>query len=328
MATIPDLKNLELSVTDFGPIAKAKIDLRPLTVFVGPSNTGKSYMAVLIYALHQFFSNLSRRRMMQLQALICRNMIFQIFLLGRKKRFPDLETNEHEESCLIELPESIAVLIHTSLKNVAHLSEDLENEIARCFGVGKTKNLVRHPGNGKTTFSLLHNISREAGQNDPLGYTVTVTEQRTKIDALIPNTMPLKMDIEDLSALLWNWNADWLIELENFGLRKIGSTEVANWNVDWLAELKNEGEDEKAKHALIELLRILASDIISEIVGPLSHPAYNLPADRAGVMHAHQVAVRGLIASASRVALRRDRQCQYFPEFSATFWKNWWLWPL
>ena len=48
--------HLELSVRDFGPIASADIDLRPMTVFVGPSNTGKSYLAILIYALHQFFA--------------------------------------------------------------------------------------------------------------------------------------------------------------------------------------------------------------------------------------------------------------------------------
>lgn len=313
MATTPDSQNLELSVTDFGPIAKAKIDLRPLTVFVGSSNTGKSYMAVLIYALHQFFSAYSGRkdfesfsRVKQHQSLdLSEHDISNIFAWAQET-LPDLETNEHEESCLIELPESIAVLIHTSLNNVAHLSEDLENEIARCFGVGKTKNLVRHPGNGKTTFSLLHNISGAAGQNDPLGYTVTVTEQRTKIDALIPNTMPLQMDIEDLSALLWNWNADWLTEMENMELRKLGSAKAANWNVDWLAEMKNKGEDETAKLALIELLRILADSIALSIVGPLVHPAYYLPADRAGVMHAHQVAVRGLIASASRIGLRRE----------------------
>ena len=48
-------ETLELEVANFGPIARAKIDLRPLTVFVGPSNTGKSYLAILIYALHRFF---------------------------------------------------------------------------------------------------------------------------------------------------------------------------------------------------------------------------------------------------------------------------------
>ena len=50
-------KPIELEVTNFGPIVEAKIDLRPLTVFVGPSNTGKSYLAILIYALHRCFSS-------------------------------------------------------------------------------------------------------------------------------------------------------------------------------------------------------------------------------------------------------------------------------
>ena len=44
-----------LRVRDFGPIAEADVTLRPLTVFVGPSNTGKSYLATLIYALHRCF---------------------------------------------------------------------------------------------------------------------------------------------------------------------------------------------------------------------------------------------------------------------------------
>ncbi len=48
---------LELDVTDFRPTSRAKVDLRPLTVLVGPSNTGKSYLSILIYALHSFFHN-------------------------------------------------------------------------------------------------------------------------------------------------------------------------------------------------------------------------------------------------------------------------------
>ena len=52
----------ELEVSNFGPIVEAKIDLRPLTVFVGPSNTGKSYLAILIYALHRFFSGFKENR--------------------------------------------------------------------------------------------------------------------------------------------------------------------------------------------------------------------------------------------------------------------------
>ena len=40
-----------IEVKDFGPIAEGAVDLKPLTVFIGPNNSGKSYMALLVYAL-------------------------------------------------------------------------------------------------------------------------------------------------------------------------------------------------------------------------------------------------------------------------------------
>ena len=43
--------NMQLEVSHFGPITKGKVCMKPLTIFVGPSNTGKSYMALLIYTL-------------------------------------------------------------------------------------------------------------------------------------------------------------------------------------------------------------------------------------------------------------------------------------
>ena len=49
-----------INVKNFGPIEAAEIDLRPLTVFVGESNTGKTYLAALTYALHQRFWGFSQ----------------------------------------------------------------------------------------------------------------------------------------------------------------------------------------------------------------------------------------------------------------------------
>jgi len=43
--------SVSIKVNNFGPISEAKVDLRPLTVLVGHSNTGKSYFATVIYAL-------------------------------------------------------------------------------------------------------------------------------------------------------------------------------------------------------------------------------------------------------------------------------------
>ena len=51
--------NVEIAVRNFGPIAEATIDLCPLTVFIGPSNTGKTYFSTLIYALHNVFDGFS-----------------------------------------------------------------------------------------------------------------------------------------------------------------------------------------------------------------------------------------------------------------------------
>ncbi len=42
---------MKLTVKNFGPIKSAKVDIKPMTVFVGHSNTGKSYLAILIYTI-------------------------------------------------------------------------------------------------------------------------------------------------------------------------------------------------------------------------------------------------------------------------------------
>jgi len=48
--TQPEFK-LSIGIKDFGPINSGKIDLKPLTIFIGPNNSGKSYAAVLINAI-------------------------------------------------------------------------------------------------------------------------------------------------------------------------------------------------------------------------------------------------------------------------------------
>ena len=42
---------LGLDIRDFGPIERASVRLRPLTVFIGPNNSGKSYAARLLHSV-------------------------------------------------------------------------------------------------------------------------------------------------------------------------------------------------------------------------------------------------------------------------------------
>jgi predicted ATPase len=43
--------DMEIQIEDFGPISSGKITLKPLTVFIGPNNSGKSYAAMLMYSV-------------------------------------------------------------------------------------------------------------------------------------------------------------------------------------------------------------------------------------------------------------------------------------
>ena len=69
-----------------------------------------------------------------------------------------------------------------------------------------------------------------------------------------------------------------------------------------LAEFQS--EEERRKDAAVTALAVIATDCVFAMVDPLSRRAFYLPANRAGVMHAHQVVVRALIAGASRTAIR------------------------
>ena len=49
---------MKLTVKNFGPIREARnIDISPMTIFVGRSNTGKSYLAMLIYSIFKVFTD-------------------------------------------------------------------------------------------------------------------------------------------------------------------------------------------------------------------------------------------------------------------------------
>jgi AAA15 family ATPase/GTPase len=53
---MPEHRNLKVSVENFGPVREGEFELKPLTVFIGPNNSGKSYMALLVHAFSQALS--------------------------------------------------------------------------------------------------------------------------------------------------------------------------------------------------------------------------------------------------------------------------------
>ena len=134
-----------IEVADFGPIVRASVDVRPLTVFAGPSNTGKSYLAMLVYALHRCFGTPYRPG---------------FHPQGPTNWFADASVNPlpNEENLAARvaewwssggkeqrrpLPDELASATRTALEDLAGAEERLAGDVTRCFGVDDLGDLVR-----------------------------------------------------------------------------------------------------------------------------------------------------------------------------------------
>lgn len=130
--------NIHINVKDFGPIAAAEIDLRPLTIFVGESNTGKTYLSTLIYALHQHFEGIA-------QYPWADSVAYYFGIVHRSRdRYPQDQREALEQEMLeiiekLNTPErpfkysDLSQEIHTMLKSGLKDQDDFPNELIRCF---------------------------------------------------------------------------------------------------------------------------------------------------------------------------------------------------
>lgn len=284
MATSQD-RNLMLSVRDFGPIYSAEVELRPLTVFVGPSNTGKSYLAILIYALHKFFNGSKTKRPSDFyyrQNLFGKHEISDedIARLYDKAEQIFSQTQMDRLTEDFTLPDEIASLLRPLLSDVL-ISDVLSAEMMRCFGIDELRRFIRYGSRESAEIALLP-VSAQARYNSLYKFDI----KKATFTTSIPDTTPLQ----------------------------IGRNAFNEWY--HLRQNLSEGEladSERKKYLLDVLIYELFENIISSFANPMSQPAYYLPADRTGVMHAHKVVVGSLIQSASRAGLRPERA---LPELS------------
>ena len=130
--------NVEISVKNFGPIAEATINLHPLTVFVGPSNTGKTYFSTLTYALHGIFNGFS-----QLPGTSRQMNHFDFWNpLGKndeiRETLKKLNTI-NQPFKFSDLPQSVRIMLQSKIKD----PEILKDELKRCFDLNSVTELIR-----------------------------------------------------------------------------------------------------------------------------------------------------------------------------------------
>lgn len=303
--------SIELEVKNFGPIVEAKVDLRPFTLFVGPSNTGKSYLAVLIYALHRIFGAGHRfRRLRHITEGFggdfpvifgTRHGYRQLRRGGKSTKFleenleilfdwiiqtsPKGKKEKLSGKSQYPLPEKIASLIRRLrlFDPKDGSGNDASGEILRCFGVDSASQLIRIPGAKNAKVVLRRHVGEDVDCKEPFAYELHLGTSPS-FTASIPESNPLRI-ASGFTDSPWISLLSIIAEIRR---RQRESEGLFPWW--WLSRLMD------------ELLEI----IFPYVVGHVSRPAHYLPADRAGVMHVHRTVVSALVEQATSVGIRQE----------------------
>ena len=262
-----------IDVEHFGPIQRASVDVRPFTVFIGPSNTGKSYLAVLIYALHRSLD--MGYGWTQWPALGDR--LAHTTTTPGDQLLRDLATWAEEvsdEPPVRSPPRNVTEHIDAVVRDAKWLESALADELRRCFGADRLDVLARRPGTGvgaRVGFGGAGEAGRETARYE---FRFGTGDHR-----LSGHAFPIWSHWPDDGRLM-----DMLAQC---------TTVIP-------AEDDLSAEDFDAA----SFFRLIVAHLFRASIAPMRRRAYYLPADRTGVMHSHQVVVSTLIQGATTIGLR------------------------
>ena len=252
--------NFRIEVADFGPIQRGSVDLRPLTVFAGPSNTGKSYLALLVYALHQCFG---RTYLPQSHSLRPAYWFAGPMLQSLPnhdavaKRVADWFAGGSEAE-LEPLPAHLITALRPVLEQVPGAEQCLEQELRRCFGVGALDDLVRR-GSPESSAVITVQFPPELGR-EQCRYRFTLEPRRVAVSGQFGSLPRLSSE---------------LFEDQNLYAGFVNLDDIPF------------------------LLSAVLDALFQALIRPLIRNAYYLPADRTGVMHIHHLVMSALIGRAT-----------------------------
>ena len=289
----PDVR---IAVENFGPIKNGAVDLRPLTVFVGPSNTGKTYFSILIYALHRILFGFPRLPVVRyflpfsvLRYDYDRFPKMDTTVQGRELRaFLEKLSSDERSIRFHDLPKSVRNAIHLSLSHRELFQADLAEELMRCFDVESISDLAR--------------LSRHSNMMD-ISLSVSKEEKdlwHFRMEMSEPPDITAEGRIENMILFPEGWRGSEYIESLFSILRNIAESESGSiWN-----------------HQNIFNQFMLALANFHSIGGSNTH---YLPAARSGIMQSHRVIASSLVTRSTRASLERFPELPMFSGMMADF---------
>ncbi len=271
-------KSIQIGVRDFGPIADALVKLRPLTVFVGPSNTGKTYMSILVYALHKSLRGFQRLPVSH------PSLNYPYYLIGSNKPgdaspSEDTLTIDNELYALLtkigraavtysDLPQAVRDNVQAVLRDPERLGRDVELELKRCLDSRSNSDFIRAPS-ADHELGITLRVGEEG--RDLWSFRMSMSEGGTTVAG----------DIADVELMCWAAASD---DTKRARLREILARPRLLWSTSLLEMAADSPGDQgrihyfpAARSGIMQSHRVIASSFISRAAQGGLEPFPELP---------------------------------------------------
>ncbi len=165
-----------------------------MTVFVGPSNMGKTYLAVLIYALHRVLGGFLKIPPVIDYLLRDQSRTLKPSMLKTAENVLGKVDADSKESRFSDLDEADRGMIQSFLTKPEYLGGDLTKQLERCFGLESVSDLIRTSGVGNEA-----RVSLEIGESAeiPWNFRLGVSASGIHTDGRIED-----FDLNRISAMV------------------------------------------------------------------------------------------------------------------------------
>lgn len=176
---------ISINVRNLGPIGSAKFDLRPLTVFTGKNNTGKSWLASFVYAIFSYSSSTNFQKFVRERE----HSLFEKNHLTKFVENPERWIKQLQHEKTIELNDEELDLISEQVDLTRHASV-IASEIFRCSRSAKRGELIR--SNSDSEAFLL--VQRYVGglENPPNQFLLDARNSKTKFNIPLRHVISLE----------------------------------------------------------------------------------------------------------------------------------------
>lgn len=283
---------LRVKIENFGPISSGEVKLKPLTLFIGPNNSGKSYTAMLIRSILRTYDSRLLIGMPLPTKTLSKDKNFLHTILAMKlaselknafeeiSKFLKAQINRLKKEEEIEIPQRITKKISGII--CKKLKERLSNEISNSFAC-PLKELVK---TGEKNFVIRayfnsHRICAKCSEN-ALGLEecpqpeVKIKVGKAKVSVRVGD----RVSITEMNKSLWQ---------ETIGDEK--RSVLATYILNQVSDLY-----------VSEILKIFSTSV----------SCYYLPAARSGILQGHKLLVASIIEQVPFVGIKRFE----IPKFS------------